>query len=201
MSDEQRAALVRDLIEYRRPPAAILAELALLGWDCDRAVAELGVVDLRRILGGFVNGELSAGEVGAWADAVEVRDDLDFESESVKEAVHALANPLLQGELDVTRAGEISRSVVGRRHACACCGYLTMDSPAGDGSYDICPVCFWEDDGVQWRDPAYGGGANSPSLMQARRNFEVLGASDAELVNLVRTPRPTEKPRDVWSDA
>ena len=27
---------------------------------------------------------------------------------------------------------------------CPCCEYLTLDSR---GEYDICPVCFWEDDG------------------------------------------------------
>lgn len=28
------------------------------------------------------------------------------------------------------------------------------------GSYEICPVCFWEDDGVQFRWPTMGDGAN-----------------------------------------
>lgn len=28
------------------------------------------------------------------------------------------------------------------------------------GSYEICPVCFWEDDRVQFRWPAMSGGAN-----------------------------------------
>jgi hypothetical protein len=28
------------------------------------------------------------------------------------------------------------------------------------GSYEICPVCFWDDDLVQLRWPTYAGGAN-----------------------------------------
>jgi len=28
-------------------------------------------------------------------------------------------------------------------YSCPCCGYLTLPER---GAYDICPVCFWEDD-------------------------------------------------------
>lgn len=30
---------------------------------------------------------------------------------------------------------------------CPCCGYMTLDRR---GAYDICPVCFWEDDGSEF---------------------------------------------------
>jgi Cysteine-rich CPCC len=38
-------------------------------------------------------------------------------------------------------------------YACPCCGFLTLDERGG---YDICPVCFWEDDGQDHHD-ADGG--------------------------------------------
>jgi hypothetical protein len=50
---------------------------------------------------------------------------------------------------------------------CPACGYLTLDN-ATYGSYDICGVCGWEDDGVQLGNPACGGGANSESLVEAQ---------------------------------
>ena len=46
--------------------------------------------------------------------------------------------------------------------------------------YDICPICFWEDDGVQFADPDYEGGANEESLNAARANFRSLGASSPQ---------------------
>lgn len=79
------------------------------------------------------------------------------------------------------------------KHACACCGFLTMDGPPS-GSYDICPVCFWEDDGVQVRDEDFAGGANTPSLNTARRNFARIGAVEERLVLFVREPLPEERP-------
>jgi hypothetical protein len=30
-----------------------------------------------------------------------------------------------------------------KKHKCPCCGYHTLKAK---GKYDICPVCFWEDD-------------------------------------------------------
>jgi rubredoxin len=40
------------------------------------------------------------------------------------------------------------------RYACSCCGYLTLDEQP-PGTFDICPVCWWEDDPVQFDDPDY----------------------------------------------
>lgn len=54
--------------------------------------------------------------------------------------------------------------------ACPCCGYLTL-SDWCSGSWEICSVCNWEDDDVQFRNPDYEGGANLESLSQARARF------------------------------
>jgi hypothetical protein len=47
-------------------------------------------------------------------------------------------------------------------YPCPSCGFMVFDEPSG--SYDICPVCDWEDDPVQFSYPAMGGGANKESL-------------------------------------
>lgn len=52
------------------------------------------------------------------------------------------------------------------RYQCPCCGYYTLDEPA---SYDICPICNWEDDGTI--DPSKGSGPNHTTLGQAQKNF------------------------------
>jgi hypothetical protein len=68
-------------------------------------------------------------------------------------------------------------------YPCICCGHLTFDSPPG--SYDICPVCFWEDDDLQLRWPDWAGGANKPSLIAAQQNYANLGAVEERLVQVV----------------
>ncbi|WP_205943226.1 CPCC family cysteine-rich protein [Pedobacter frigoris] len=42
--------------------------------------------------------------------------------------------------------------------------------------FQLRPVCYWEGDGVQFRNPAYEGRANRVSLNQAKENFKRIGA-------------------------
>jgi len=83
------------------------------------------------------------------------------------------------------------------RFACPCCGYKTF-SHEPDGSYEICKVCFWEDDPVQLKRPDYEGGANKVSLRQAQKNFQEFGACEKEMVKRVRKPTPDETRDESW---
>ena len=63
--------------------------------------------------------------------------------------------------------------------------------------YDICPVCGWEADNVQEREPNSWGGANVPSLTDARENNRKLRSSDPAKSSGNREPLPHEFPRDI----
>jgi hypothetical protein len=63
------------------------------------------------------------------------------------------------------------------------------------GSFTICEVCLWEDDEVQFEDPDFEGGANVPSLNEARENFRRYGVSDPRESGRQRAPLPEEIPR------
>ncbi len=53
-------------------------------------------------------------------------------------------------------------------YKCPCCGQKTLDS---ERMFDICSVCGWEDDNVQFSDPDFWGGANFFSLNEYRKAF------------------------------
>jgi hypothetical protein len=59
--------------------------------------------------------------------------------------------------------------------ACPCCDYLTIDK---SGDFDICPVCGWEDDGLNPEKPEHldagRGGPNGMTLRQGRKKFASL---------------------------
>jgi hypothetical protein len=82
-------------------------------------------------------------------------------------------------------------------YACPCCGYLTLGEEP-PGTYEICKVCHWEDDLVQFGDPSYEGGANGTSLTQARANFRSFGAISRKDLRRVRAPLPNETPQFHW---
>ena len=73
----------------------------------------------------------------------------------------------------------------GPRFRCPCCGFYTLPERA-EGNYNICPVCFWEDDRIQQEDDDLEGGANKVSLKQARLNYREFGASDERFIDRVR---------------
>ena len=53
---------------------------------------------------------------------------------------------------------------------CPVCGKYTFKN--GPGSYEICPVCGWEDDKAQYHDPTLSGGANRLSLKEYKEQYE-----------------------------
>ncbi|WAC40354.1 CPCC family cysteine-rich protein [Pedobacter sp. SL55] len=68
-----------------------------------------------------------------------------------------------------------------------------------NGSYDICQVCFWEDDPDQLDNPNYEGGANRVSLRQGQRNFIEFGACELEMFRNVRQPTKEEQRDENWN--
>jgi hypothetical protein len=89
--------------------------------------------------------------------------------------------------INITREGE-----PGKKYACPCCEFKTL--PAR-GHYDICSVCFWEDDGQDDHDSdeIRGGPNGELSLVQARFNFRNYGACDKRFVDNVRPPPEEER--------
>ena len=71
------------------------------------------------------------------------------------------------------------------KYKCPCCGYYTFSEPLGD-TYDICPVCYWEDDEWQMSHPDEAGGANKVSLNQAKQNYKEFGACEQTMKAHVR---------------
>jgi len=76
---------------------------------------------------------------------------------------------------------------------CPCCGCKTLGERA---VFEICEVCFWEDDGQDEYDATVvrGGPNGSLSLVQAQDNYRRFGACEERLIPNVRSPRPDELP-------
>lgn len=79
-----------------------------------------------------------------------------------------------------------------KRYPCPCCGYLTLPQPA-PGSWEICPVCFWEDSPEDW-----DWNSNGVYLEQGQANFEKLGACGPGWISDVRPPTPDEARLPGW---
>ena len=54
-------------------------------------------------------------------------------------------------------------------HICPVCGQYEFEEY---GSFDICPICNWEDDSLQLEMPNYSGGATRLSLNEYRKKWQ-----------------------------
>ena len=57
---------------------------------------------------------------------------------------------------------------------CPVCGKTVFEEY---GDYDICPICKWENDNLQFRDHNYAGGANDLSVNEARIEYYLMNDS------------------------
>jgi hypothetical protein len=77
---------------------------------------------------------------------------------------------------------------VSNEYTCPACGFLVFDAPPG--TYDICPICHWEDDHVQLRYPNLAGGANAKSLLECQQETLIKYPADVhEVKGYRRDPR------------
>ena len=79
---------------------------------------------------------------------------------------------------------------------CPCCGHRTL--PSGPGDYNLCPVCFWQDDPDQRERPWSRLGANGINLAEAQKNYIACGAVHPDFVRKVRAPRREEPQHAAW---
>ncbi|WP_411678077.1 CPCC family cysteine-rich protein [Caproicibacter sp.] len=82
-----------------------------------------------------------------------------------------------------------------KKYTCPCCGYKTLQN---EHEYDICPICFWEDDDIQFDDVDFVGGANDVSLRQAQKNYSEFGACQKNMLKHVRKPNQDDVKDSTW---
>jgi hypothetical protein len=77
------------------------------------------------------------------------------------------------------------------RFRCLCCGCRTLEAP---GVLELCPVCWWEDDGQDDRDASKARLTvnGELSLTEARANFLRCGAAHPRFLPYVRQPLDSE---------
>lgn len=100
-----------------------------------------------------------------------------------------LAGNLLGGVL-VSIMPLVKKKDEPKKYKCPCCNHFTFEKK--ERAYDICPVCFWEDDPFQYENPMMENGANHVSLATARINYIHYSACDPEMRKYVRGPKKDE---------
>jgi hypothetical protein len=77
-------------------------------------------------------------------------------------------------------------------YTCPCCGYKTLP---GRGDYDLCSVCWWEDDGVE---PWEISGPNGQTLVEAQQEYLSESRPYRRRSGKVRPPKRREARDPGW---
>lgn len=101
---EERRRLLRGLLDLSITPEVATEGLAAFHWDSQLELVIFTRAHLRCALLRFLKCELSAAEVAAWAEAIECREDIGDEHQSLVDVIYELATPECEGELTRTRA-------------------------------------------------------------------------------------------------
>mgnify|MGYP000853842888 CR=1 FL=1 len=98
-----RTSLLAELVEQPVAQAATVEELRAYPWDCDEHLYIVTKAHIRNILSSFYAGLIDATQVRDWANRIEGRDDIGYESGGegvVNEAIFWLANPYINYPID-----------------------------------------------------------------------------------------------------
>ena len=105
-----RYVMLRDLVGFAKPISELRGLLGTFKWDFDGIPLTMTRRHLRDVIERYMKGEISAQDIEDWANLIEGREDMTFESRDdnlLSEIVYELANPELTEELSYQRAKEI----------------------------------------------------------------------------------------------
>jgi len=106
VTTDDRITALEDLVSMRISPAEARQRLRRFAWDSVPLVT-LTRKNLERVLDEYLDGRISAETVEVWADSLEGRDDINFESgleDVIKDVVFQLANPEITARLTASGA-------------------------------------------------------------------------------------------------
>ena len=90
------------LVNLNQPLSTILPILKTLPWDSNQAIITLKKEHLIHILNQYLNHSLSASDLENWANVIECREDITYETEGedfINDIIFDLANPILSDPL------------------------------------------------------------------------------------------------------
>lgn len=104
-----RDKLLLQLVNFEQPIADTVSLLNQYSWDSGEVLVTIEKDHVINICDRYLKGELSADDVENWANAIEGREDLEYQvnfADLLHELIFTLANPILTGPWSREKAHE-----------------------------------------------------------------------------------------------
>lgn len=106
VSPSKHRDILEALLNLAKPIQQLEADLGALEPGSPVEIMSFEKEHVRNTIRRFLAGEIDASTVEAWAELIELRDDIDFPDEEAMSALHFLAN-LRMGGLDGLNVGQL----------------------------------------------------------------------------------------------
>lgn len=102
-----RKKILKDLVLLQGSIEVLEKELSQYPRDIEKPLLKINVEDFSNVLKRSIINEIDFETLTNWANAIECRDDVEFENEEMQEVIFELANPEIIGEITKERLGDI----------------------------------------------------------------------------------------------
>lgn len=92
-----RIEILRDLVALNADVRSLEKELSEYPWDTDSPLLIIDTRDFISVFKRYVANHVTSDELVDWANAIEMRDDLDFVNNTLRDMIFELANPEING--------------------------------------------------------------------------------------------------------
>ena len=106
-----REAILKDLVCFNDNIAKLQLELSNYPWDVDNPIFTITSANVFYLLSKFENENTNFDIIEDWANAIECREDLDFENEKLKALINELANPILFKQINADRIKQLIKQL------------------------------------------------------------------------------------------
>ncbi|UTA66456.1 hypothetical protein [Emticicia sp. 21SJ11W-3] len=104
---KSRVDFLKDLVLLRNNIESLEKDLYLFAWDSEMPFYPISIEDFTCVLKRGINDEIDFETLIRWANALECRDDLEFNNEAMQEFVFELPNPEINGKITKERLQEV----------------------------------------------------------------------------------------------
>jgi hypothetical protein len=92
-----RIEILRDLVALNADASSLGKELSEYPWDTNSPLLVINTPDFISVFKRYVANQVTTDELVDWANAIEMRDDLDFVDDALRDMIFKLANPEING--------------------------------------------------------------------------------------------------------
>lgn len=96
---EDRKAILLQIFKRKDRLDILKKKIDTFDWDFEYPLLVIKEVDMQHELLRFITEEVSFSEIEEWANILEGREDINFESEKIEQIIYELANPIINQKI------------------------------------------------------------------------------------------------------